>query len=176
VESALEDLSRADGLVVHSFNDLTERHGFGPTMSPSPPGFQRFSLRDDPDDLSVVEDAGEMLGFAFSSVCGDLWFLAQLFVSPGEQGGGIGNALLKRTLEHAQKTGAATKALITFAVNRASQGLYIRHGLFPRLPLYLISVSREALRDRLHGVHFRAVPFRTVPRICAISLKLTLAC
>jgi GNAT superfamily N-acetyltransferase len=32
-------------------------------------------------------------------VCGDLWFLAQLFVSPDHQGRSIGNELLKRTFE-----------------------------------------------------------------------------
>jgi hypothetical protein len=32
-------------------------------------------------------------------VCGDLWFLAQLFVSPDHQGRSIGNELLKRTFK-----------------------------------------------------------------------------
>ena len=31
-----------------------------------------------------------MLGFAFSWVCGDLWFLAQLFVSRGDRSGYVG--------------------------------------------------------------------------------------
>jgi hypothetical protein len=39
--------------------------------------------------LWVAEDADEMLGFAWSWICGDLWFLAQLFVSPGHQGRSI---------------------------------------------------------------------------------------
>jgi GNAT superfamily N-acetyltransferase len=155
-----EDLARADELVVHSINELTERHGFGPMVSPRPPSFQTFSLQDDPDGLWVAEDAGEMLGFAFSWVCGDLWFLAQLFVSLGAQGGGIGNELLKRTLEHAEKAESTNRALITFAFNRVSQGLYIRHGLYPRLPLYLVSSPREALRDRVQGMHFRAEPLQ----------------
>ena len=86
-----EDLERADALVVRSINDLTERHGFGPMVVPRPPRFQLFSLNDEPDGLWVAEDADQILGFAFSWVCGDLWFLAQLFVSPGQQGNGIGN-------------------------------------------------------------------------------------
>ena len=60
-----EDLARADELVVHRINELTERHGFGPMVSPRPPSFQIFSLQDDPDGLWVAEDAGKMLGFAF---------------------------------------------------------------------------------------------------------------
>ena len=156
----LQDLERADALVVRSVNDLTERHGFGPMLVPRPPRFQSFSLQDDPDGLWIAEDADQILGFAFSWVCGDLWFLAQLFVSPDQQGSGIGNELLKRTLDHAQKTGATNKALITFAFNRASQGLYIRHGLFPRLPLYRFSVSRELLRGRLQAAQFRCEPLQ----------------
>ena len=97
-----QDLQRAGELVVSSINDLCERHGFGPMAAVRPPDFSAFSLRDDPDGLWVAEDGGEILGFAFSWVCGDLWFLAQLFVSPGQQGRGIGQELLRRTLEHAQ--------------------------------------------------------------------------
>jgi ribosomal protein S18 acetylase RimI-like enzyme len=130
-----QDLERAVELVVRSINDLTERHGFGQKAASRPPHFQLFSLKDDLDGLWVAEDAGLILGFAFSWVCDSFWFLSQLFVSPGHQGGGIGNELIKRTLEHAQKAGATNRALITFTFNRASQGLYIRHGMFPRLPI-----------------------------------------
>ena len=126
-----EELHRAEELVVRSINDLTERHGFGPMATLRPPDFQLFSLRDDPDGLWLAEADGAMLGFAFSWVCDDLWFLAELFVAPGHQGRGIGNKLLARAFEHARKTGATNKALITFTFNIVSQGLYIRHGLFP---------------------------------------------
>jgi ribosomal protein S18 acetylase RimI-like enzyme len=108
-----EDLERADALVVTSLNDLTERHGFGPMAASRPPNFQLFCLKDDADGLWVAEDGHEILGFAWSWVCDDLWFLAQLFVSPGHQGHGIGNELIKRTFEHAQKSGATNKVLIT---------------------------------------------------------------
>jgi ribosomal protein S18 acetylase RimI-like enzyme len=153
-----QDLVRADQLVVASINDLTQRHGFGPMASSSPPNFQLFSLKDDPDGLWVAEEADEILGFAWSWVCGDLWFLAQLFVSPDHQGRSIGNELLKRTFEHAQKSGAGNRALITFTFNTVSQGLYIRHGLFPRFPVYSFGVAREFLMSRLQGPQFRHVP------------------
>jgi GNAT superfamily N-acetyltransferase len=152
-----QDLARADALVVGAINELTERHGFGPMAAPSPPRFQTFSLADDPDGLWVAEDAGRMLGFAFSWACGDLWFLAQLFVVPGHQGSGIGNELLNRTFDHARKAGATGHALITFAFNRVSQGLYIRHGLFPKMPIYSLTVARERLADDLPGAPLRRV-------------------
>jgi ribosomal protein S18 acetylase RimI-like enzyme len=152
-----EDFVRADALVVGSINDLTQRHGFGKIASPRPPQFQLFSLQDDPDGLWVAEDASQMVGFAWSWVCGDLWFLAQLFVSPAQQGSGIGNELIKRAWEPAQKKGATNKALITFTFNTVSQGLYLRHGMFPRFPIYNFSVARQRLMDRLQGPQLRYV-------------------
>ena len=151
------DLEISDRLVVASINNLTQRHGFGPMAASSPPAFQLFSLKDDADGLWVAEEAGEILGFAWSWVCGDLWFLAQLFVSPDHQGRSIGNELLKRTFEHAKNSGATNRALITFTFNTVSQGLYIRNGLFPRCPIYNFSVPRELLRSRLKGRQFRSV-------------------
>ena len=153
-----QDLKRAQELVVRSINDLTERHGFGTMAVVRPTKFQSFSLKDDPDGLWVAEDEDEILGFAFSWVCGDLWFLAELFVSPGHQGRGIGRELLKRTLEHEQKRGATNRALITFTFNTVSQGLYIRHGMFPRLPIYNFNVARDLLMDRLKGAQLRYAP------------------
>jgi len=156
-----DELQRAQELVVLSINDLTEHHGFGPMATLRPPDFQSFSLKDDPDGLWVAEADGDIVGFALSWVCGGLWFLAELFVAPGHQGRGVGNALLARTLEHARKAGATNKSLITFTFNVASQGLYMRHGLFPRLPIYLFSVAREALMPRLNGEKLRSTPIES---------------
>jgi hypothetical protein len=44
---------------------------------------------------------------------------------PAQQGRGTGNELLKRTIEHARKSKAVHKVLITFTFNRVSQGLAI---------------------------------------------------
>jgi len=151
-----QELARAEELVATSINDLTQRHGFGRMASARPPHFQQFSLNNDPDGLWIAEEGGEMLGFAFSWVCDSLWFLAELFVAPDQQGRGIGNELLSRTMEHAQKAEASEKALITFAFNTVSQGIYIRHGLFPRIPLYLFSVPREAWRTRERDTRLEA--------------------
>jgi Acetyltransferase (GNAT) family len=92
-----------------------------------------------------------------------LWFLAQLFVSPGQQGRGIGQELLKRTFEHALKAKAAVKALITPAFNSVSQGLYIRHGLFPRYPIYNFSVEREDLIKSLSGQELHFLRLKNTP-------------
>ncbi|PAY05098.1 GNAT family N-acetyltransferase [Bradyrhizobium sp. UFLA03-84] len=153
-----EDLEFADALVVSSINDLTERHGFGPMAASSPPKFQLFSMRDDPDGLWVAEENERILGFAWSWVCGDMWFLAQLFVSPDQQGRNIGNELIERTIAHAETSGASNRALITFSFNTVSQGLYIRHGLLPRFPIYSVSASREQLISHLRGPRYDVTP------------------
>lgn len=138
-----EELQGIQELIVRSINDLTERHGFGVMASVRPASFQLFSLEDDPRGLWIAEDDGEIVGSAFSWACGELWFLAELFIAPRMQGSGIGRELLGRTLSHADKTGAKAKALITFAFNTVSQGLYIRHGMFPRLPICMMSGDRN---------------------------------
>jgi hypothetical protein len=99
----------------------------------------------------VAEDGDEIIGFAWNWASGDLWFLAQLFCLPGHQGTGIGGELLTRTLEHARKSSCANRGLITFAFNAVSQGLYIRHGFFPRFPIYSFGADRDLLMARLRA-------------------------
>lgn len=145
------EIPAAQELVVHSINDLTQRHGFGAMATVRTPDFQLFSLQDHPDGLWVAEAGDEMVGCAFSWVNDGFWFLAELFVLPTRQAGGIGRRLLAATLEHARKSQASNKALITFTFNTVSQALYIRHGMFPRLPIYFFSANRDALPARIEG-------------------------
>ena len=70
--------------------------------------------------------------------------------------------LLARTLAHAQRAGASERALITFAFNVVSQGLYVRHGLLPRMPIHLCSAERESLRGRLTASALRTRPIGAV--------------
>ncbi|MBS0340121.1 MAG: GNAT family N-acetyltransferase [Proteobacteria bacterium] len=154
-----DELAHAEELVARSINELTVRHGFGPIATSRAPHFQAFCLRDDPRGVWVAEDDGEIAGFALSWVCEHLWFLAELFVAPGRQGQGVGNALIERTLQHASDAGTTEKALITFAFNVVSQGLYVRHGMLPRVPIHLCSAERESLAGRALG----PAPLRTTP-------------
>ena len=140
-----DELQRAQELIVGSINDLTERHGFGRMASVRPATFQLLAFKEDPGGFWIAEDGGDIVGTAFSWVCGDLWFLAELFIAPQMQGSGIGRELLRRALRHAEQAGAKTRALITFTFNTVSQGLYMRHGMFPRLPVYMLNASRSAL-------------------------------
>ncbi|WP_407189602.1 GNAT family N-acetyltransferase [Bradyrhizobium centrosematis] len=154
----IDDLARADEIVVASINELTQRRGFGKMASSRPQNFQAFSLMDDPEGLWVADDGADIVGFAWSWVCGELWFLAQLFVAPDRQSDGVGNQLISKAFAHAEARGASIKALITFTFNNVSQGLYIRHGLFPRFPIYMVSVPRDRLASRLAGPRLHLEP------------------
>jgi GNAT superfamily N-acetyltransferase len=151
------ELQRAQELIVSSINDLTERHGFGAMASVRPAAFQLYCFNEDPGGFWIAEDEGEIVGSAFSWLCSDLWFLAELFIAPRMQGSGIGRQLLRQTLRHADQAGAKKRALITFTFNTISQGLYVRHGMFPRLPIYMFDISRKSLvnSDSDAGIEFR---------------------
>ncbi|WER49661.1 GNAT family N-acetyltransferase [Cupriavidus sp. WKF15] len=155
-----DELVRAEELVTRSINDLTVRHGFGPIATSRSPDFQAFCLRDDPRGVWLAEDDGEIAGFALSWVSDRLWFLAELFVAPGRQGQGVGNALLDRTMQHASQAGATEKCLITFAFNVVSQGLYVRHGLLPRVSILLCTAERESLVRHAQDPALRTTPIQ----------------
>jgi GNAT superfamily N-acetyltransferase len=155
-----DDLETADALVVGSINDLAERHGFGSIATRSPPLLQRFSRRDNPEGLWVADDQGEIVGFVFSWTNEDLWFLAQLFVKPDRQADGLGGILMEKALAHARMRGARIRALITFAFNRASQGLYMRHGFYPVTPLYVMSAPKAVVAARLKESPLSAEPLQ----------------
>jgi GNAT superfamily N-acetyltransferase len=132
------DLEPAMALIIKAIEDLERRHGFEvpATDSNFANPFAAFSLEDDPSGLWVAEEDGVLQGYGFSWVSGPLWFLADLFVRPERQASGIGRSLMERTLVQADAYSTSIRALITFAYNRTSLGLYMRLGLFPLVPLY----------------------------------------
>ena len=139
----LDDLKPAMAIVVEAFNDVNRRHGTEDFVASMGTGFAAFSLNDDPAGLWVAEANSEIAGFGFSWTAERLWFLADLFVGPQWQASGVGRVLMRHTLDQAEASGAEVKALITFAFNRASIGLYMRQGLFPRIPLFKLACARS---------------------------------
>jgi GNAT superfamily N-acetyltransferase len=155
--ATVDDLKPAAEVVKEALNDLEHRFGFDGISGSLETAFPHFCLNEDPAGLWIAEDEGEIVGFAFSWTAEQLWFLAQLFVSPRRQSSGIGRELLTRTLQQAQSAGSTTKALITFAYNRTSLGLYMRHGLFPQIPLYAIAgrANSIAAKRSVSGLDMR---------------------
>lgn len=146
------DLEPALRLVQDAYNDLRARHGLTANVGVRPPAFQAFCLARDPEGLWVAEaDDGVLVGFGFAWTRRRFWYLAQLFIRPGTQGKGIGQALLARTMRSAERQGAENRALITMAYNTASTGLYLRNGLYPREPLLRMSAPVRAGEGEASG-------------------------
>jgi len=153
-----EDLEEAERVVQQSGNALLVRHGLQPWPAPPSTAFPKFCLAQDPSGLWVAEDGDTIVGFGFSWMTEKFWCLSQLFVRPEAQAKGIGQALLLKTLMQAERNGAANRALITFAYNIASTGLYLKNGLYPREPFYhLASALCGASTSLGELVFFRAL-------------------
>src|SRR5262249_61169230 len=138
------------GIPQESDNDLRLRHGFA-SVQIGPPLFQKFCLTQDPEGLWVAEASGGIVGFGFSWICQKFWFLAQLFIKPETQAKGIGQALLSKTLQQAERNGAVNRALITTSYNTVSTGLYVRYGMYSRWPLYSLIAPAAGIEQRQQG-------------------------
>ena len=119
----------------------------------------------------------EIVGFGIAAQREHVWFLSQLYVLPSEQSRGIGRALFTQilpslppeTAEGAGETaptpgdnadrGHGTLAMCTDSAQPASNALYSRFGIVPRLPIFnLVGMPNPAALSRLPaGVV--AVPF-----------------
>jgi GNAT superfamily N-acetyltransferase len=141
--------AKREGVVQQSGNALLVRHGLQPWPAPPSTAFPKFCLAQDPSGLWVAEDGDTIVGFGFSWMSEKFWCLSQLFVRPEAQAKGIGQALLAKTLMQAERNGAANRALITFASNIASTGLYLKNGLYPREPLYEMAAPARAVAQNL---------------------------
>ena len=153
-----EDLEDAERVVQEAGNELRVRHGRRPWPAPPPIAFPKFCLAEDPDGLWVAEHGDTIVGFGFSWMTEQFWFLSQLFVRPETQAQGIGQALLSKTLIQAERNGAATRALITPAYNIASTGLYLNKGLYPRELLYRMAAPAQAVAQNLGDAGYDATP------------------
>ena len=160
-----EDLEEAERVVQEAGNELRVRHGRRPWPAPPPIAFPKFCLAEDPTGLWVAEHGDTIVGFGFSWMTEKFWCLSQLFVRPDTQGQGIGQALLSKTLTQAERNGATNRALITFAYNLASTGLYLKNGLYPREPLYRMAAPAQTVAQNLTNAGCEATPIAPRPAL-----------
>ena len=88
-----------------------------------------------------AERDGEAVGVAFSTMhppdpvfhSGPIGELDTLAVLPGHRGGGIGEALMERSLAALRARGAGTLKVIVMAGNEPALRFYSRHGVEPAL-------------------------------------------
>jgi GNAT superfamily N-acetyltransferase len=159
-----EDLEDAARVVQQSASALRVRHGVQPLPAPPPIAFPKACLAQDPSGLWVAQDGDTIVGFGFSWMADKFWCLSQLFVRPDTQAKGVGQALLSKTLMQAERNGAANRALITFAYNIASTGLYLNNGFYPREPLYRMVAPAQAVAQNLGRAGYDITPIAPWPQ------------
>jgi GNAT superfamily N-acetyltransferase len=137
------------------------------------------TMASDPERFWVAVREGEhgieIAGFSSATVRDGLWFLAMLFVRPGLQAGGVGQALMDRAQagrdtdpggpavpgpDDPLDSGIHTWGMCTDAAQPISNALYARRGMIPRLPVWRLigEVRRWAAVPPLPAT-LEALPF-----------------
>ncbi len=96
----------------------------------------RAGLASDPDGYFCALEEGRIRGMVSALVRGRVWYLSMFFVLPGDQGRGLGRALLERALAYGEARGAEIRCTWATLDPRA-QARYVMAGMAPRWPIYL---------------------------------------
>ena len=108
------------------------------------PSDARVALTTDPDGYFCAVEDERMCGMASSLVRGRVWYLSMFFVLPGEQGRGVGRALLERALAYGDARGAEVRTVWSSLDPRA-QARYVMAGMAPRWPIYRLDGDAAAV-------------------------------
>lgn len=132
---------------------------------------ERFLIAVRPKAAGPNQDRDEVIGFGIAVQREHVWFLSQLYVLPGEQGKGIGRALLTQILPStpdtkvdpdgspAPDTRPGVLAMCTDSAQPVSNALYSGYGIVPRLPVFnLVGTPKPSALGRL-PVGVEAIPF-----------------
>jgi GNAT superfamily N-acetyltransferase len=121
---------------VASSSDLAVRRGRPARRADEPaPSDARVGLVSDPDGYFCAVEEGQIRGMVSALVRGRVWYLSMFFVLPGDQGRGLGRALLERALAYGEARGAEVRCVWSSLDPRA-QARYVMAGMAPRWPLY----------------------------------------
>jgi GNAT superfamily N-acetyltransferase len=121
----------------------------------------RAGLASDPDGYFCAVEDGRIRGMVSALVRGPLWYLSMFFVLPGDQGRGLGRALLHRAIAYGEARGVEIRCTLATLDPRA-QARYVMAGMAPRWPIYRLdgdvaAVARLQARVGL-GPRGREVP------------------
>src|SRR5262245_58184924 len=135
------------------------------------PSDARVALTSDPDGYFCAVEEGRIRGMVSALVRGRLWYLSMFFVLPGDQGRGLGRALLERALAYGEARGAEVR--FTWAtLDPRAQARYVTAGMAPRWPIYSLDGDAAAVAR----LKVRAVPDpreRELPCDPGVAEKLT---
>jgi GNAT superfamily N-acetyltransferase len=141
-----EDLEQVWGVHVAASNDLMVRRGrpaARPTDAPVASD-ARAGLASDPDGYFCAVEEGRIRGMVSALVRGRVWYLSMFFVLPGDQGRGLGRALLERALAYGEARGAEVRCTWATLDPRA-QARYVMAGMAPRWPIYRLDADAAAV-------------------------------
>ena len=108
---------------VASSSDGAVRRGQPPTRPADAPvaSDARAGLASDPDGYFCAVENGRIRGMVSALVRGPVWYLSMFFVLPGDQGRGLGRALLERALAVPGTSGMQTTDAARIVTRRHSQ-------------------------------------------------------
>jgi len=131
---------------VASSNDLLVRRGRPATRPADAPAASdaRAGLASDPDGYFCAVEEGQIRGMVSALVRGRVWYLSMFFVLPGDQGRGLGRALLERALAYGEARGAEIRCTLATLDPRA-QARYVMAGMAPRWPIYRLDGDAAAV-------------------------------
>ena len=131
---------------VAASNDLMVRRGRAAARPPDAPvaSDARAGLASDPDGYFCAVEDGRIRGMVSALVRGRLWYLSMLFVLPGDQSRGLGQALLEPALAYGEARGAEIR--FTWAtLDPRAQARYVMAGMAPRWPIYRLDRDAAAV-------------------------------
>ena len=104
----------------------------------------RAGLASDPDGYFCAVEEGQIRGMVSALVRGRVWYLSMFFVLPGDQGRGLGRALLERALAYGDARGTEIRCTLATLDPRA-QARYVMAGMAPRWPIYRLDGDAAAV-------------------------------
>ena len=104
----------------------------------------RAGLASDPDGYFCAVQEGQIRGMVSALVRGRVWYLSMFFVLPGDQGRGLGRALLERALAYGEARGTEIRCTLATLDPRA-QARYVMAGMAPRWPIYRLDGDAAAV-------------------------------
>ena len=141
-----DDLAEVWRVHVASSNDLLARRGRSAARPADAPvaSDARAGLASDPDGYFCALEEGQIRGMVSALVRGRVWYLSMFFVLPGDQGRGLGRALLERALAYGEARGAEVRCTWATLDPRA-QARYVMAGMAPRWPIYRLDADAAAV-------------------------------